>query len=121
MICAFLQEALEAAGFEVRTACDAAAALDIIRACGGCEVALIDVLMPNMNGFELARRLRRENVAIIHFTGDRRLEDQLSPPDLFLFKPFRIAEAVSAVREALRRRSGSGGDEANVEERQGAS
>ncbi len=67
-----LGDALEAAGHEVRTALDPAAALDIARDFKP-EVAILDIGLPVMDGYELAERLREElhgaNVHMIALTG----------------------------------------------------
>ena len=50
---------LEFEGFDVRAAADGRAGLEASRA-GDVDVAILDVMMPGMDGFELLRRMRDE-------------------------------------------------------------
>ncbi len=54
-----LRRLLEFEGHSVRVAADAAAALELLRT-GPSDVALIDIGLPGMDGYELARRIRDE-------------------------------------------------------------
>ena len=51
---------LEAAGFQVRIAVDGCEALELIRASGLPDMVITDIIMPNMDGFELTRVLKRD-------------------------------------------------------------
>jgi CheY-like chemotaxis protein len=70
---------LEMMGYQVRTAHDGASALDMIAEFLP-HVALIDIGLPGLNGYELARRLRAlpqlSNVTLIAQTGWGREEDR---------------------------------------------
>ena len=93
---------------EVKTACDGVAAMAIARAWKP-DVVLLDIGLPGMDGFEVARRLRAlpegEQISIIATTGygDERTRERsrLAGFDLHLVKPVSIealARAVSAAR-----------------------
>jgi CheY-like chemotaxis protein len=93
---------------EVKTACDGVAAMAIARAWKP-DVVLLDIGLPGMDGFEVARRLRAlpegEQISIIATTGygDERTRERsrLAGFDLHLVKPVSIealARAVSAPR-----------------------
>jgi two-component system response regulator MprA len=77
------------------------------------DLAVVDVMMPGMSGFELARRIReREDpVRILLVTArdavDDRVEGLDAGADDYLVKPFAIEELRARVR-ALLRRTGAG-------------
>ncbi len=66
-------------GHDVRTAHDGAAALDVARTFGP-QVVLLDIGLPGMDGYEVARRLRREEglkgVLLVALTGYGQEEDR---------------------------------------------
>jgi diguanylate cyclase (GGDEF)-like protein len=101
---------LAAQGYEVASASNGAEALEM--ALGRCpDLILADVMMPVMDGFELARRLRSdprtENVGIIMVTARGlsadRLEGISSGADDYITKPFDNEEVLVRVRTSLNR------------------
>src|SRR5438309_10203721 len=73
------------------------------------DVAVLDILMPRLDGLELCRRLRAlsETLPIIFVTSkddelDRILGPELAPDD-YLCKPFWVRELVARIRVLLRR------------------
>jgi signal transduction histidine kinase/ActR/RegA family two-component response regulator len=74
-----LSALLEQSGHEVRTACDGASAVAAAEAFRP-EVVLLDVGMPNMNGYEACRRIREHewgrNMLVIALTGWGQREDR---------------------------------------------
>ncbi len=102
------QYALEREGFAVETANDGAAG--VARALeGGVDLVVLDILMPELDGMEVCRRLRAEgNVPIIFLSSkgdevDRIVGLELGGDD-YLAKPFSPRELVARVRAVLRRR-----------------
>jgi PAS domain S-box-containing protein len=79
-----LGDALEASGHEVRTALDPAAALQIAREFRP-QVAILDIGLPVMDGYELATRLRAElagvNIHMIALTGYGQESDRARSAD----------------------------------------
>jgi DNA-binding response OmpR family regulator len=67
------------------------------------ELIISDWHMPNMNGMDLCRLLRHSvefaSVPIIMMSGMEPRRDITPPFDLFLLKPFRLANLLDAVRE----------------------
>ncbi|MBL8139141.1 MAG: response regulator transcription factor [Acidobacteria bacterium] len=103
---------LEADGHEVRIAGDGVEGLEALRAeRGGFDVVVLDVMLPRMNGFDVARTLRAESdfVPILMLTARARPEDVLqgfeSGADDYLPKPFELAILLARVKGLLRRRA----------------
>jgi CheY-like chemotaxis protein len=113
MIRALARRALELYGYEVFEAEDGEAALELVRsdAGGRVDLAVLDVVMPGMDGRELSGLLRRQRpgIAVLYIsghTGDelaRRLLLDASVP--FLQKPFPPDELVERVQELLELRA----------------
>ncbi len=101
-----VRTALEHKGYEVLTSDDAVQGFELI-ARGGIDVALIDVMMPGMDGLTMLSRLRErnENLPVIIMTALNTPETAISALrdqacDL-LSKPFEIQQLFSAVETAL--------------------
>ena len=56
-----IEHALQKAGYEVETAADGLAALEIIRS-GRCRLVISDWSMPHLNGIDLCRAVRAGSV-----------------------------------------------------------
>jgi DNA-binding response OmpR family regulator len=72
------------------------------------DLAVLDVMLPGGDGFELARRLRASrDVAIVFLTARDGLGDRLAGFELgaddYLVKPFALEELLARVRAVLRR------------------
>jgi PAS domain S-box-containing protein len=117
---AIMKRALETAGYEVLDTANAADALDLARAAGPIHLLLTDVVMPGMNGRELAARLGElmPQVPVLFTSGytDGEIERRglLRPGSAFIQKPVTPDALVQAVRERLeattsRPRSEAGG------------
>jgi DNA-binding response OmpR family regulator len=73
------------------------------------DLAILDVLLPSGNGFDLARLLRREReLPIIFLTARDAVADRVAGLELgaddYLVKPFALEELMARVRAVLRRR-----------------
>jgi diguanylate cyclase (GGDEF)-like protein len=105
------REVLEAHGFVVREAEDARAALAESKTFRP-DLVLLDVMMPDADGFELAQRLRAERetseVPFIFISARGQTADKVKAFKLgaedYLVKPFDSAELVARVEKALLRR-----------------
>jgi two-component system OmpR family response regulator len=95
------------AGYRVLTAKNGREALELVRAGAPCLIVL-DIVMPEMDGIELCRELRRESdVPVIFLTSmddeiDRIVGLELGADD-YLTKPFSPRELVARIRAVLRR------------------
>ena len=102
---------LERDGFSVVAAADGHAALRHARR--GSDLVILDVGLPGVDGFEVARALRREDrdVPIVLLTArveeiDRVVGFELGADD-YVCKPFSPRELVARVRAVLRRSGGA--------------
>lgn len=109
-IARLLQIELTAAGFEVRTAGNGAAALELaLERCPDLVVA--DVMMSTVDGFELTRRLRNDErtaatkVILLTARGlsEGKLEGFAVGADEYLVKPFDPPALLERIREVLAR------------------
>lgn len=104
-----LEQFMSARGFAVRVVRDGRAALDALRA-EPFDVALLDVVMPELDGLEVLRLVREEPLPpeIIVITGNGTIETALAALKLgaydFLSKPYRMAEIEALVRRAWEKR-----------------
>ena len=99
---------LSGAGYDVRTANSAAEALAMLeRDDGPIDLLITDVVMPGMNGSQLAERVhaQRPGVRILYASGytDSKLVQSGVDAALvhFIAKPYTIAELLSSVRSVL--------------------
>ena len=77
--------------------------------CGAYNLAILDVMLPNMNGFEILKQIRENKVDIkvIMLTAKTELDDKLSGfrygADDYITKPFHIEELMARVNVQLRK------------------
>lgn len=108
-LCDILRFNLEDAGYSVHTAYSASEALAF--GVENADLILLDVMMPGMDGFALARRLKAApataRIPIIFLTARDSEEDTVSGLDLgaddYIPKPFSIREVLARVAAVLRR------------------
>ncbi len=101
---------LENEGYEVETAYDGAAAVELARE-GRFDLLILDVMMPEIDGLEACMRIREfSNVPIIMLTAKSEDADKLMGfecgADDYITKPFNILELKARVRALLRRSAG---------------
>ena len=103
-----LGAALAASGYQVECVQDGRIGLDRARA-GAPALLILDIMLPGMSGFEVAKKLRDEGRAlpIILLTAkneenDRVLGLELGADD-YVTKPFSVRELLARVRSILRR------------------
>ena len=98
---------LQKDGYDTLTAVDGAQALEIA-GIGKPDLIILDILLPQMNGFEVCRILRKEMaIPIIMLTARDTEIDKITGLDLgaddYVTKPFSMRELMSRVRSLLRR------------------
>ncbi|MGN8051361.1 response regulator transcription factor [Curtobacterium sp. 22159] len=110
---ALVERGLSGEGHTVTVVTDGIAALVAARS-QPYDAAAIDVMLPEMTGFEVCRRLREmgQDLPVILVTARDALDDRVfgldSGADDYLTKPFAIAELNARLRAQLRRRAAGG-------------
>jgi len=95
-------------GFDVRTAATGSEALTIAEEFKP-HALILDVMLPDQNGFEVCRQLRLDghNVGVLFLTAKDAVEDKITGltigGDDYVTKPFSLEELVARLRALLRR------------------
>ncbi|GAB3511371.1 response regulator transcription factor [Spirosoma knui] len=110
-LASFIRKGMSAEGYEVEVAYDGRTGLSFFRK-DEYDIIILDVNLPQMNGFELCRLIRSENesVPVLMLTALDSLADKSdgfnAGADDYLAKPFEFQELLLRIR-ALTRRNGS--------------
>jgi two-component system OmpR family response regulator len=111
-----LAATLRFAGFQVSSAATAAEAV-AAAATTPPDLVLLDVMLPDMDGFEVVRRLRKQRpegrsgpVPVLFLTARSRQADKVTGLSLgaddYVTKPFDLEELIARIRAILRRTAG---------------
>ena len=103
----FVQRNLEVRGFRVVLATNGADALEIFNS-QNIDLAILDIMMPHLDGLETTKRIRQiSTVPIIILTALGEEADKIQAFDLgaddYLTKPFGVGELLARVKAVLRR------------------
>jgi two-component system OmpR family response regulator len=107
-----LGTALRFTGYEVAAAATGAEALALVPRFGP-DVIVLDVMLPDVDGFEVCRRLRAEGdpVPVVFLTArdgeDDRIDGFVHGGDDYVTKPFSLEELTLRIRALLRRAKGN--------------
>lgn len=98
---------LSEAGYHVLQAKDGIEALNVLRT-NSCDIAVIDIMMPFMDGYTLTKEIRKKfDIPIIILTSKNQIEDKAqgfqSGTDDYLVKPFEPKELIFRIEAILRR------------------
>ncbi|MGN9908501.1 response regulator transcription factor [Phytohabitans sp. LJ34] len=110
-----LSATLRFAGFTVASAATGAEALTAA-ARQAPDLVLLDIMLPDMEGFDVVRRLRERGrpVPVLFLTARDAPEDKINGLTLggddYVTKPFDLEELIARIRAILRRTTGAGGD-----------
>lgn len=101
-------DTLRAQGYEVITANDGVAGLDRFKS-GGADIVVADVMMPKMDGFSMAKEIRKTSptVPLLFLTAKSTIDDveegfEIGAND-YLKKPFELRELIVRIRALLGR------------------
>jgi len=103
-----LEAALRYEGFEVHAAASGRDALDAVDTCAP-DLVVLDVMLPDLDGFEVCRRLRNDGVRtpVLFLTARDATDDNVRGLTLggddYLVKPFSLDELVARISAVLRR------------------
>ncbi len=103
-----LKTLLEKKGFSVEVAYDGETGKDYAET-GVYDLLILDVMMPRLNGYDLARQVRAERCTtpILMLTAKSELEDRIeglnAGADYYLTKPFDTRELLACINALLRR------------------
>ncbi|HEV2640798.1 MAG TPA: response regulator transcription factor [Actinocrinis sp.] len=105
-----LSASLRFSGFEVATAATGHDALAAVER-HVPDLILLDVMLPDLDGFQVARRLRESrHVPILFLTARDAVEDKVTGltlgADDYVTKPFSLEEVVARIQSVLRRTRG---------------
>jgi two-component system response regulator MprA len=105
-----LARALQYEGYEVVVAADGREAMQVARL-GSIDALVLDVMMPELDGLEVARKLRLEGnrIPILMLTARHEISDRVAGleagADDYLVKPFALDELLARLKALLRRSS----------------
>jgi len=104
----FLELEQQHEGYEVESAYNGRTGLEMIIS-GGYDLVLLDVMLPEISGFEVLRRIRQDkDIPVIMLTAKDDVTDKVKGLDLgaddYVTKPFAIEELLARVRGALRKK-----------------
>lgn len=107
-IARFVELELKHAGYDVMRAADGPAGIELIDS-GQVDMVILDLMLPDMDGIEVAREVRRRGweLPILMLTARAETHDVVSGFDAgaddYMRKPFEIPELLSRVRALLKR------------------
>ena len=107
-----LRMALRYEGWDVKTAAEGRTAIQLIREFQP-DVVVLDVMLPDIDGFEIARRIRADGLStpILFLSAKDALDDKVrgfsAGADDYVTKPFSLAEIVLRVRAIIQRTVGT--------------
>jgi two-component system OmpR family response regulator len=103
-----LATSLRFAGFDIQTAANGTAAVTAVTR-SEPDINLLDVMLPDMNGFSVTKKLRSAGIQapILFLTARDEVEDKITGltvgGDDYLTKPFSLDEVVARIQAILRR------------------
>ena len=111
-IASFIARGLKEAGFAVDQAADGVAGLGLART-GPHDVAIVDVMLPGLDGMALIEAMRREGIGtpVLILSARQSVNDRVRGLEIggddYLTKPFAFPELLARVNALIRRATGA--------------
>lgn len=114
----FLELELRHEGYEVLKAQGGREGLELALS-GKADLMVLDIMLPELNGFEVLRRLRKNSdMPVIMLTARDEVMDKVAGldggADDYMTKPFAIEELLARIRLALKKRQGAARENSSV-------
>lgn len=105
-ICKLIKINLNDAGYDCKCCYDGKEAYELIE-CNQFDLILLDVMLPEINGYELLEYIRPLEIPVIFLTAKGDVKDRVKGLRLgaedYIVKPFEIVELIARVETVLRR------------------
>ncbi|GAB2692950.1 response regulator transcription factor [Mucilaginibacter koreensis] len=107
-VAAFIKKGLQEYPYKVATAHDGASAIKLVEE-QEFDILIMDVMLPDINGIDLCRQIRRinKNVPVLMLTALDSIQNKVSGlqagADDYLVKPFHFSELMARIEALLRR------------------
>lgn len=106
-IARFIELELKHEGYDIEKAFDGRNGLELAQS-GGFDLILLDIMLPELNGLEVLRRVRKNSdIPVIMLTARDAVMDKVSGLDAgaddYITKPFAIEELLARIRVALKK------------------
>jgi len=102
-----IQKNLTAAGYAVAACYDGAEAAKVVVSDTDFDLALLDIMLPGMDGFELLGYMKHYNIPVIYLTAkadlDSKIQGLRDGAEDYIVKPFEILELLVRIEKVLER------------------
>ncbi len=94
-------------GYECSIACNGKAAADLLEVSAGYDLILLDIMLPEIDGYELLEYIKPLGIPVIFLTAKGTVADRIKGlkmgADDYIIKPFQSGEVLARMEAVLRR------------------
>lgn len=102
---------LSVVGYDVQPSFDGLHALHSLKSGQHFDLAIVDIMLPGMDGFDLLVPLNNRNIPVIYLTAKNDIESKVrglkGGAEDYIVKPFEILELLVRIEKVLERRGGA--------------